>query len=62
MRYFAPRRIELYRRLVNPIQKQDPRIPVYLCMETEEVWKDVFGEVPPPSVIRERLDQAVFIS
>lgn len=58
MRYFKPRRIELYRHLTGLLRARAPKVPVYLCMETEEVWREVFGEAPNPEVVRERLDQA----
>ena len=44
MRYFKERRIELYGRLIREIRRLAPELAVYLCMETEEVWRKSFGE------------------
>jgi len=59
MRYFKQRRLELYTRLVGRIREMAPRVPLYLCMETEEVWKRVLGEGASSETITRRLDQAV---
>jgi spore photoproduct lyase len=43
-RYFRPARIELYRRVLEMIRESGgEEVPVYLCMETAEVWDRVFG-------------------
>ena len=48
MRYFKERRIEIYQRLVKKIRSLAPELVVYLCMETEEVWRRTFGESIDP--------------
>ena len=58
MRYFKERRIELYSRLVKFLSKAAPEVPVYLCMETEEIWRRVFGESPDQKRIASRLNDA----
>lgn len=46
MRYFKPKRIEIYQRMVSWIREFAPDIPLYLCMESQDVWKKVFGFAP----------------
>jgi len=47
LRYFRTRRIELYRFLYEQIGRHAaPETCVYLCMESGEVWRDVFGYAP----------------
>ncbi len=50
MRYFKERRMELYTALVGKIRSLAPNIALYLCMETEEVWKKTFEESFDPVV------------
>ncbi len=46
-RYFRPLRIDLYERMIHFIKKnQGTGVPVYLCMEGEDVWRDVIKWVP----------------
>ncbi len=45
-RYFRPLRVELYSHLYGLIKKLAPHVCVYLCMESPEVWKEVFGFSP----------------
>lgn len=59
MRYFKERRIELYRDMIGKIRSLAPGVPVYLCMETEEVWKRSFGEGPDANAVTAELDRAV---
>jgi spore photoproduct lyase len=40
-RYFRPLRVSLYQELTKQIRRHDPEIPVRLCMETEQVCRDV---------------------
>ncbi len=46
MRYFKPLRVEAFRKMVSSIKKYDNDIPVYLCMESKNVWEKVFGKTP----------------
>lgn len=46
MRYFKPLRISLYRVVAEAIAKIAPRVPVYFCMEDEEVWQKSLGYFP----------------
>lgn len=43
MRYLKPERIECYRALLERIRSNSNRAFVYMCMESAEVWKAVFG-------------------
>ena len=46
MRYFQPLRIEMYRKMVRWIRRAAPTVKIYLCMESREVWEQVFGFAP----------------
>lgn len=59
LRYAKSRRLELYRPLIRKISNLAPRVPVYLCMETGDIWDQVFGETANPVKIRESLDRVV---
>jgi len=52
-RYLAKNRIEIYREMVQAIRKWGSEIPVYLCMESEYVWRKVFGYLPEESDLLE---------
>jgi spore photoproduct lyase len=47
LRYFKPIRLSMYRSLLSWIRGRSPELPVYLCMESLEVWRRVFGRTPP---------------
>jgi spore photoproduct lyase len=60
MHYFRPLRVELYRNLVDAVAECDKGTKVFLCMETAEVWNEVFGSAPAcTSKLAEYLDSAV---
>ena len=42
-RYFRPLRVSLYRELVTRIRGHDPKALIHLCMETDQVRRDVFA-------------------
>ncbi len=46
LRYFQPLRVAMYRKMLNWIQRAAPTVKVYLCMESKEVWEQVFGYAP----------------
>jgi len=46
MRYFQPLRIELYRKVAEWISARAPQAMIYLCMESDAVWKQSFGFTP----------------
>ncbi|MDZ7262866.1 MAG: DNA photolyase, partial [candidate division KSB1 bacterium] len=46
LRYFKPIRIEMFKRVLERIREYDKSVFVYLCMESPEVWRKVFGWVP----------------
>lgn len=46
LRYFQPLRVEMYRKMVRWIRRAAPTVLIYLCMESKEVWKQVFGFAP----------------
>ncbi|MBI3767913.1 MAG: radical SAM protein [Deltaproteobacteria bacterium] len=45
-RDFQPLRVRMYRTVRGFVEAALPRVPLYLCMETPDVWERVFG-VPP---------------
>jgi spore photoproduct lyase len=45
-RYFQPLRVEMYRKMVSWIRRAAPTVKIYLCMESREVWQQVFGFAP----------------
>ncbi len=46
MRYFKPLRIEMYRHMIACLQRYLDPERVYLCMESQDVWQQVFGRAP----------------
>jgi spore photoproduct lyase len=46
LRYFHPLRVEMYRNMVGWIRCAAPTVKIYLCMESREVWEQVFGFAP----------------
>ena len=46
MRYFRPVRTRMYRFMKERLSQDFPDTPIYLCMESRRVWKDVFGWSP----------------
>ena len=62
-RYFRNLRVELYRHLHNELQKRAAsHTAIYCCMESDEIWQDVFGFTPEekgglPAI----LDQAIAV-
>lgn len=57
MRYAESRRRELYESLLRPLCRLAPEVPVYLCMETDRIWRRVFGEKTDPALLADRLDR-----
>jgi len=46
-RYFRTRRVTMYRHLLDRMAKRlHGRTCVYLCMESDEIWREVFGFAP----------------
>jgi spore photoproduct lyase len=46
LRYFQPLRVSMYRKMLGWIRRAAPTAKVYLCMESREVWRQVFGYIP----------------
>jgi spore photoproduct lyase len=60
-RYFRKLRVEMYRFLAERILAFAPDICLYLCMESEEIWREVFGFSPAErGGLAGMLDRAVF--
>jgi len=45
-RDFQPLRVCMYRTLRHFLEEALPSVPLYLCMETPDVWERVFGTPP----------------
>jgi spore photoproduct lyase len=46
-RYFRPLRTEMYRHMAHHLSRHlDPDTCLYFCMESDEIWRDVFGFTP----------------
>lgn len=60
MRYFKPIRMELYGFMRENIEKWYPNLGLYLCMESDDVWKASLGWSPGSSAgLRDYLDRRV---
>lgn len=46
MRYLKTERTEIYRFIRDEMIKHDPHPPLYMCMESKQMWLDVFGYLP----------------
>jgi spore photoproduct lyase len=46
MRYFRDIRVELYRVVAEAIRRAAPDVCIYLCMESEDIWRDALGFSP----------------
>ncbi len=46
MRYFHPLRVSMYRKMLHWIRQASPTVFVFLCMESKQVWEQVFGFAP----------------
>jgi spore photoproduct lyase len=58
MRYFKPRRVEIYKTVVEKIRRRAPDVTLYLSMESPEVWRRVFGAEPSRAEVCALLDRA----
>ncbi len=57
LRYVRPMRVAMFRKMLEWIAERAPDATVYLCMESQEVWADVFGRAPRGAAeVAERLD------
>ena len=46
-RYFRPLRTEMYRHMAHHLSRYlDPDTCLYFCMESDEIWQEVFGFTP----------------
>lgn len=46
LRYLQRERVDMYRLVLESLRSVFPSAPVYLCMESEAVWRRVFGAIP----------------
>jgi spore photoproduct lyase len=57
MRYFKPLRTEMYAKMLAWIRRYTADTPLYLCMESQEIWHKVFGRAPACNAAMEQLIQ-----
>lgn len=55
LRYFKPLRIDMFRQMHTWIRSHSRDVLVYLCMESEQVWRKSFGWAPASSAELKRL-------
>ncbi len=55
MRYFKPVRVQMFRKMYEWIKHYSKDVFVYLCMESDDVWKRSFGWSPGNSATLKRL-------
>ncbi len=61
MRYFKPIRIELYAFMRENLEKWNPNLGIYLCMESDDVWHKSIGWSPKNSIgLSNYLNERVF--
>jgi spore photoproduct lyase len=59
-RYFRPLRTSLFRTIHDRIREHDPDVFVYLCMESDRVWRQALGWSPGSmAALSRRLDERV---
>jgi len=46
MRYLKHLRLRIYESMLSKIKRYGKHIPVYMCMESRQVWKQVYGWTP----------------
>jgi spore photoproduct lyase len=46
MRYLKPLRLQIYTSMLAQIKRYGKHLPVYLCMESRQVWEQVYGWTP----------------
>ncbi len=47
LRYFRPSRLDLYKRIIRSIKENGgEKVPLYLCMESNAIWREALGWVP----------------
>jgi spore photoproduct lyase len=57
MRYFKPIRTEMYAKMLGWLRRDTAATPLYLCMESHEIWHKVFGAAPACNAALEQLIQ-----
>jgi spore photoproduct lyase len=58
VRYFKPLRVEMYTRMLTWLRRYIDDTQLYLCMESRDVWQQVFGRAPTCSLEVEQRIQA----
>ena len=59
MRYFKPLRVEMYTKMLTWLRRYTTDAHFYLCMESHDVWRKVFGQAPSCSAeVEQRIQGA----
>lgn len=56
-RYFRKKRSYIYKEMLSMIKSYSPDTFVYLCMENEDVWQEVFGVEMSTKRLKEMMDE-----
>jgi spore photoproduct lyase len=60
LRYFKPIRIEMFKKMHDWLRSYSDAFPIYLCMESDEVWQKAFGWSPGSNAgLKKYLDDRV---
>lgn len=59
LRYFKPIRVDMYRTVAKAIRAVWPEAPLYLCMESSDVWKASLGYAPGNAELSRFLNERV---
>ncbi len=58
-RYFRKTRVEIYKKILSMIRERTSNVFVYLCMENEDLWMDVFGLKMTSKKLKKIMDDIV---
>ncbi len=58
-RYFRKTRVNIYRKMLDMIRGRARDVFVYLCMENEDVWKELFGVSMTTKKLKRLMDERV---
>lgn len=56
-RYFRKRRVAIYKKMLSMIKEYSQDVFVYLCMENEDVWQEVFSINMTTKRLKELMDE-----
>lgn len=60
-RYFRSIRENMFERIYGYLKNIDEKMPVYMCMEADFMWKKVYGTVPKCTNVNDLFDNRVLV-